>query len=651
MFNSNNKNERKHIYEWVELEISIKCKQCNVTYSVQNLKEEQECPLCLTKADIGINSLSCDLISHNEDIEVKYYKEDEGNYFAKSKASFKKKRKTNTICSTCNKKINSEDILTAIENNTDYVCPKCNTSYKIKDADSENKEIADNFNNGGIKIEAVIYKEYRSKEDEKEYIKHSCVSCGADLKAHRTDSEIRCEYCGTLNTIKRQKVFAKELNNQKIIFLIDKYQYEYNIEEERKRKEEEDRRRLKEMKKIVQIMDAISYISTHLSIISLFLGGLFWIIVILFSILTNLSLSDKSWFINTGAISFIGAIIFKILTVFSVFTREKEKLSKKEYLIIALIITFTMSLLRINTDILGYRTKIKGINYTLVESHYKNNLWGVINNNNELYIPIEFKYNNIEHLYKDYFKIKTEKNKYGIINNKGIIIPTKYTRIEYLRNDDKTILGSGFFLLYNQEYYYEGLYNKKGIQILSKEYTVYDISNNCFFIQDRKNKYGVSDTLGNIVLPTKYDNIEHLDSNYYEITLINNKKEYYGIINNNGKLIIPIIYSKIKYLKYKKNDIINNRYIIFFETFKNNKYEGLYNNNGKQIISDKYLVYNMKYNYLKIKNRISKRYGLADTLGNIVLPTKYYDIISIDYDKAEVKDNRKDKAYFVNLRK
>jgi len=276
MFNSNNNNKdkTKHIYEWVELEISIKCKQCNVTYSVQNLKEKQVCPLCLTRAEIDINSLNCDLISHN-DIEVKYYKEDKKNSFAKDNAIVKRKLNTKFECSTCDNKINNKKILSAIENNTDYICPKCNTKYKIKNANSENKEIANNFNNGGIKIEAIIYKADNGKEEEKEYIKHSCVSCGADLKAHRTDSEIKCEYCGTLNTIKHQKVFAKELKNEKITFLIDRYQYEYNIEEERKRKKEEERRRLRERKlidKIKGIFMAIFGIMAIFTIVTFFIS-------------------------------------------------------------------------------------------------------------------------------------------------------------------------------------------------------------------------------------------------------------------------------------------------------------------------------------------------------------------------------------------
>ena len=160
------------------------------------------------------------------------------------------------------------------------------------------------------------------------------------------------------------------------------------------------------------------------------------------------------------------------------------------------------------------------------------------------------------------------------------------------------------------------------------------------YVPDSKGRWGVINNTNNeLIIPTEYNYYKDIKYLYKDYFIVRNYKKYYGIINSKNALIIPFNYSKIEPVTYN-----NKSYLLL----KSSKGEELYYN-FNMIISNKY-SYSIKGNYFEIKDRKTRKYGLADTLGNIVLPTKYFNIISVNNNKAKVQNSRYGKTYSIDIK-
>ena len=167
-------------------------------------------------------------------------------------------------------------------------------------------------------------------------------------------------------------------------------------------------------------------------------------------------------------------------------------------------------------DIIGFKEEIKveGTNLSVVQLY--NNEWGVINTQNSEYaIPPRYLF--IEHFCKDLFIFKKRDiGACGLINSKNRIIFNqnyRYEAFDYLVNDSNIVFGSGYITFkYNDGK--KSLYNSKGEKLLSDKFYIEGTIDNYIKIRNNKNKYGLADTLGNIVLPAKYNDIISIKDSY-----------------------------------------------------------------------------------------------------------------------------------------
>lgn len=115
--------------------------------------------------------------------------------------------------------------------------------------------------------------------------------------------------------------------------------------------------------------------------------------------------------------------------------------------------------------------------------------------------------------------------------------------------------------------------------IIPSEYNRIDFSNDRFILTKNK-KVGLFDVNYQEIIPIKYSNILARNNNNFILCSFDDKD---GLIDNNGKVIIP--------LKYK--DVSNIHQSEKFYIVKNiNDLEGVYDFNGNKILEEEYVFYN-----------------------------------------------------------
>jgi hypothetical protein len=145
------------------------------------------------------------------------------------------------------------------------------------------------------------------------------------------------------------------------------------------------------------------------------------------------------------------------------------------------------------------------------------------------------------------------------------------------------------------------------------------------FIERRNNKFGITDSLQNVIIPFEYDFIE-----YKNQRLIINKNQRSGLFSLENKELVAI---EFDFILPRKND----RFILW----KNNSSNGLSDLNGKIIIPVKYKNINSTENddfYLtENENNLN---GVYDYNGkNIIL--EEYRFFTVDGDKIFATKNNK----------
>ncbi|MBQ2644390.1 WG repeat-containing protein [bacterium] len=120
---------------------------------------------------------------------------------------------------------------------------------------------------------------------------------------------------------------------------------------------------------------------------------------------------------------------------------------------------------------------------------------------------------------------------------------------------------------------YFGLKDNKETIVVKPIYKkVINLDNEAWIIQNKKNKFGLIDSNGKILIEPKYT---HAERYFNKFVKLGNYKDF-GLYNGQGTAIIPPEYNAIMPLFGKK-----------FLTYKDYKY-GVYNENGKMLLDNKY---------------------------------------------------------------
>lgn len=150
------------------------------------------------------------------------------------------------------------------------------------------------------------------------------------------------------------------------------------------------------------------------------------------------------------------------------------------------------------------------------------------------------------------------------------------------------------------------------------------------FIERRNNKFGITDSLQNVIIPFKYDFIE-----YENQRLIVRKNNLNGLFSLENKELVPI---EFKFILPRKND----RFILW----KNNSTDGLCDTNGKIIIPVKYKnVSSTENDDFYITENENNLNGIYDYNGKNIILEEYkfftvdeYKIFATKHNKAQIID-------------
>ncbi|MEN0048650.1 MAG: WG repeat-containing protein [Bacteroidota bacterium] len=204
-------------------------------------------------------------------------------------------------------------------------------------------------------------------------------------------------------------------------------------------------------------------------------------------------------------------------------------------------------------------------------------------------------------------KFNGKNYKYGFINQYGkVIIEPEFDTIYRPKKAQKyiSVKKSGKW----------GVIDSIGQLVCPIEYDfVESILGGTYFSMRKGEKYGVIDSIGNTILPAEFD---------YRISMFSNnnflvqKNKKYGLVSKNNDLLLPIEYDYINY---------QNNYNLA-QIAKDQK-KGVVNKSGDIIVPVKYtsIVFLIDHGLIICSDSINStlKYGLMDTSGKVVLPIKY----------------------------
>lgn len=220
------------------------------------------------------------------------------------------------------------------------------------------------------------------------------------------------------------------------------------------------------------------------------------------------------------------------------------------FIIIVIAISLVISIYMPNKKKIEEGAEDKSILYKTLEENEK---VGVIDGNGNLLIEPQYEDIIIVNPYKDVFIcINGEQRK--IVNSKNKEILTQYNKIQEIKL--RNIIS-------------ESAYEKNVL------------------IYEEKEKYGLIDLDGNIVIKAKYDEISSLG--YKEGEILIKEQNKYGLIDDKGKQIIKSIYDNIKSDKYYNSDVGYKKsgYIVCTVTTDGYRY-GYYDYLGEKVLETEY---------------------------------------------------------------
>lgn len=145
------------------------------------------------------------------------------------------------------------------------------------------------------------------------------------------------------------------------------------------------------------------------------------------------------------------------------------------------------------------------------------------------------------------------------------------------------------------------------------------------FIEQKKNKYGVTDSLNKTIVPFKYDHIE-----FSNMRLIVRNKNLCGLLSLDNKELIPL-----------QNQFVLPREKERFIVWIKNSLSGLFDINGNTVIPLRYKSINSVINdVFYITENAESTNGVYDYYGKNIIPEEY-KFYTIDSNKIfAVKNNK-----------
>lgn len=318
---------------------------------------------------------------------------------------------------------------------------------------------------------------------------------------------------------------------------------------------------------------------------------------------------------------------------------EEPKLNlKKVFAVILAIVAIIMSIFIIK-GILSKGNKDGSIKSKTYFASYKNNKWGVIDENGDEIIAPSYEEmiiipNNKNDIFLCTYDVDYDTGEYKTkaLNSKDEEIFNQYSKIEAVENQDE-----------NNNLWYE---------------------NNILKVQ-KDNKWGIIDNQGKEIVPVEYDSISALKG--IKNALLVQKDGKYGIIDDEGKIIIDTKYEEISNLgkdnkegyivkdetglygiiDYSKNSVLENKYQEIEKVYGNDLYvvsqdgkQKLIRKSGEEILTkgfeqitailkekDKGVIYisNGKYGIMSLDgtNILKAQYdNLIEAKENIFIATK-----------------------------
>ena len=201
-----------------------------------------------------------------------------------------------------------------------------------------------------------------------------------------------------------------------------------------------------------------------------------------------------------------------------------------------------------------------------------------------------------------------------------------------------------------------GFFINEKINAKKRSYEIEKVENQSYFILKEKEKYGIINTKGEIILEPQYDEIEIPNPSKDIFTCCKDNK---WIALNSEKKQLFTEYNSVQAIELNNvaYDFPNEKSILKSE--KNGKY-GLINLDGKKITDT---IYDSIESFSKIEGQFivsqNEKYGIINLKGTIMVPVKYDKIISDDYYTQEngykysgyiigQKDGEKNKYGYIN---
>lgn len=312
---------------------------------------------------------------------------------------------------------------------------------------------------------------------------------------------------------------------------------------------------------------------------------------------------------------------------------------KKVFGVIIAIVVIIMIVISI-VKILKTNPEEDNLSTSKYYSAYKDGKWGVINNNGEIVIDMQYDEmiaipNNKQAIFVCTYDVDDATGEYKtkVINEKNEEILKGYDKVEAIDNyDSKQNIWFEDNVLRVKKNGKYGLVDFKGNELLKCEYdNVYSLKGvKENIIVEQNGKLGLVNAKGQTIINTEYKSIETLKEGYKNEYLVSNESGLYGVVSTVGEnKILEDKYEAIKYIN--SSDV----YAVKEDgTMKlvNTKGEVLQTSEGEEY------VYAKGENVVAVKDG---KYGVEKTTGEAVIPYEYDELqyaFSIYY--IAKKDNK-----------
>jgi hypothetical protein len=286
----------------------------------------------------------------------------------------------------------------------------------------------------------------------------------------------------------------------------------------------------------------------------------------------------------------------------------------------------------------------------------ENGKYGLLKKGEGYIIPNEYSLLQVHQLRKSYLEFKTKtsakKEKYGIIDFENkIILPAEFDSIKMI-NQNVFLTKNDFFELRNADN--EILVSEKdrwsAVKILSTSFLsfssnlenqtkIYSLKSQAFievktdfdeFVRFRSNfilgkkdgKFGLINTLGNEVIPPRYNQIMHMEGD----TLFKVEKFLWGVYNIKQGLITTINYDAIELFQDK------------FAVVKTRGKSGLINRKGQEVASIDFEYFQFQDEFVKAFVGTKMHYFQADSLDQLALLEIYPEVYTLRIGYGETMD-------------